>query len=114
MIGNKGAFHLYEYRTGRRYGEGQVDANAWTALGLLEGYRVAPTKGHLEAAEQVLRFAVHELFDASRGAFSEDKSSPPLLDANGLLAQALFTTQVGGRTEHLDGARRHLATVRRL
>jgi len=111
MIGNKGAFHLYEYRTGRRYGEGQVDANAWTALGLLEGYRVAPTKGHLEAAEQVLRFAVNELFDASRGAFTEDKSSPPLLDANGVMAQALFRAQqVGGRGEHPDVARRVLGT----
>jgi len=110
LIGEKGAFHLYEHRTGRRHGEGQVDANAWTALGLLEGYRVAPTKGHLEAAEQVLRFAVHELFDATRGAFSEDKSSPLLLDANGVMAQALFRAQVGGRAEHLDVARRVLAT----
>ena len=59
----------------------------------------------------MLRFAVNELFDASRGAFTEDKSSPPLLDANGVMAQALFRAQqVGGRGEHPDVARRVLGT----
>ena len=41
MVGEKGVFHLYEDRTGRRYGEGQLDANAWATLAFLEGYRVA-------------------------------------------------------------------------
>ena len=111
LIGEKGAFHLYDPRTGRRYGEGQVDANAWTALGLLEGYRVAPVETHRQAAEQVLRFAVSELFDAGRGAFNEDKSLPPPLDANGVMAEALLRAQqVGGRADYLDVARRILVT----
>src|SRR5947208_33647 len=93
LIGEKGAFHLYDPRTGRRYGEGQVDANAWTALGLLAGYRVAPVEAQRQAAEHVLRFAVAELFDAGRGAFHEDKSLPPPLDANGVMAEALPRAQ---------------------
>src|SRR5207245_4538555 len=93
LIGEKGAFHLYDPRTGRRYGEGQVDANAWTALGLLAGYRVAPVEAQRQAAEHVLRFAVAELFDAGRGAFTEDKGLPPPLDANGVMAEALLRPQ---------------------
>ena len=111
LIGDKGAFHLYDPRTGRRYGEGQVEANAWAALGLLEGYRSARVEAHRQAAEQVLRFAVAELFDAGRGAFSEDKSLPPPLDANGVMAEALLRAQqVGPRGDYLDVARRVLVT----
>ena len=111
MVGEKGVFHLYEHRTGRRHGEGQVDANAWTALAFLEGYRVTLVEAHCQAAERVLRFAVAEFFDAGRGAFSEDKNSPLPLDANGVMAEALFRAQqLGGRPDSLDVARRVLAT----
>ena len=39
LVTEKGAFALYQPLTGQRIGEAQVDANAWAALGLLEGYR---------------------------------------------------------------------------
>jgi uncharacterized protein YyaL (SSP411 family) len=111
LVGEQGAFHLYEQRTGLRYGEGQVDANAWTALAFLKGYRVSSVQAHRQAAEQVLRFAVAKLFDAGRGGFSEDKSSPLLLDANGVMADALLEAhQLGGRADYRDAARRVLST----
>ena len=109
MVGEKGAFHLYEPRTGRRHGEGQVDANAWAALGLLEGYRVSRVESHRQAALQVLRFAVADLFDPGRGAFADDKSLPLSLDANGVMADALLQAhEVGAPAEYVDLARRVL------
>ena len=111
LVGDRGAFHLYDPRTARRYGEGQVEANAWAALGLLEGYRVERVEAHRQAADQVLRFALAELFDTSRGAFNEDKSLPPPLDANGVMAEALVRAQqVGASGDYLDVARRVLVT----
>jgi len=111
MVSEKGAFHLYEPRTGRRHGEGQLDANAWAALGLLEGYRVGGVESYRLSALQVLRFAVADLFDAGRGAFGDDKSLPLSLDANGVMADALLQArQVGGPTDYLDLARRVLTS----
>lgn len=112
MVGEKGAFHLYEYRTGRKQGQGQVDANAWAALAFLEGYRVARVEAYRQAAERVLGFAIAELFDTERGAFAEAKSSPLALDANGVMAEALLRAhRLGGRADYLDVARRVLATL---
>jgi len=111
LVGERGVFHLYEHRTGRRYSEGQLDANAWAALAFLEGYRVARVEAYRQAAERVLGFAMAELFDAGRGAFGEDKASPLPLDANGVMADALLRAgRLGGRADYLDSARRVLAT----
>jgi uncharacterized protein YyaL (SSP411 family) len=111
MVSEKGAFHLYEPWTGRRHGEGQLDANAWAALGLLEGYRVVRVESYRQTALQVLRFAVADLFDAGRGAFGDDKSLPLSLDANGVMADALLRAQqVGGPADYLDLARRVLTS----
>jgi len=110
-VSDKGAFHLYEPRTGRRHGEGQLDANAWAALALLEGYRVGRVESYRQTGFQVLRFAVADLFDARRGAFGDDKSLPLSLDANGVMADALLQAhQVGGPADYLDLARRVLTS----
>ena len=111
LVGEKGAFHLYEPSAGQRYGEGQVDANAWAALGLLEGYRAATVESNRQTAQRVLRFAAAELFDPGRGAFSDDKGLSLQLDANGVMAEALLVArQVGGPAEYFDLARRVLTT----
>jgi uncharacterized protein len=111
LVGEKGVFHLYEPRTGQRYSEGQVDDNAWAALGLLEGYRAAAVEANRQAAQQVLRFAVAELFDPGRGAFGRDKDLPLSIDANGVMAEALLLArQVGGPADYVDLARRVLTT----
>jgi uncharacterized protein len=111
LVGEKGALHLYEPSAGQRYGEGQVDANAWAALGLLEGYRAATVESNRQAAQRVLRFAAAELFDPGRGAFSDDKGLSLQLDANGVMAEALLLAgQVGGPSESVDLARRVLMT----
>jgi len=111
LVGEKGVFHLYEPRTGQRYGEGQVDDNAWAALGLLEGYRAAAVESNRQAAQQVLRFAAADLFDPGRGGFGRDKDLPLSLDANGVMAEALLRArQVGGPADYVDLARRVLAT----
>jgi len=111
LVGEKGAFHLYEPRTGQRYGEGQVDDNAWAALGFLEGYRAAAFESNRQAAQQVLRFAAAELFDPARGAFGTDKDLPLSLDANGVMAEALLLArQAGGPADYVDLARRVLTT----
>src|SRR5262249_41403041 len=111
VVTEKGAFALYEPQTGQRLGEAQVDANAWAALGLLEGYRAVRVESHRRAALQVLSFAVAHLFDAQRGAFGETKSAPLSLDANGVMAEALMLArQVGGPAEYADLTRRVLTT----
>jgi len=111
LVSERGVFHLYESRTGQRYGEGQVDDNAWAALGLLEGYRAATVESNRQAAQQVLRFAAAELFDPARGAFGRDKDLAPSLDANGVMAEALLRArQAGGPADYVDLARRVLTT----
>jgi len=111
VVTEKGAFALYEPQTGQRLGEAQVDANAWAALGLLEGYRAVRVESHRRAALQVLSFAVAHLFDAQRGAFGEAKGVPLSLDANGVMAEALvLARQVGGPAEYADLTRRVLTT----
>ena len=88
-----------------------MDANAWAALGLLEGYRVVPVESHRRAALQILRFAVAQLFDAQRGAFGDAKSLPLALDANGVMAEALLLAQqAGGPAKYADLTRRGLTT----
>jgi len=112
LVGDKGAFQLYDDRTGRKHGQGQVDANAWVALALLEGYRVVRVEAHRQAAERVLGFAIADLFDTARGAFGDDKNSPAPLDANGVMAEALLRAyRLGGRDEYLNVARRVLAAL---
>src|SRR3989442_2489321 len=92
-------------------GQGQLDANAWAALAFLEGYRVARTEAYRQAAERVLDFAIADLFDTERGAFGA-KSSPPLLDANGVMAEALLRAHRFARgTDYLTVARRVLAAL---
>jgi uncharacterized protein len=111
MVSEKGAWHLYEPRTGRSHGERQLDANAWAALGLLEGYRAGRVESYRLTALQVLRVAVADLFDGGRGAFGDDKSLPLSLDANGVMADALLQAhQVGGPADYLDLARRVLTS----
>jgi uncharacterized protein YyaL (SSP411 family) len=111
LVGERGVFHIYEHPTGRRHGEGQLDANAWAALAFLEGYRVARVEAYRQAAERVLGFAMAELFDTGRGAFGEDRASPVPLDANGVMVEALLRAdRLGGRADNEDVARRVLAT----
>lgn len=113
MLGERGVFHLYD-ETGRKYGEGQLDANAWAALAFLESYRVARVEAQRQAAERVLGFALADLFDRGRGAFAEDKVSPLPLDANGVMADALLRAdRIGGRADYADVARRVLSTLDR-
>jgi len=93
-------------------GQGQLDANAWAALAFLEGYRVARVEAYRQAAERVLDFAIADLFDTERGAFGEAKSSPPPLDANGVMAEALLRAHRLARgTDYLTAARRVLAAL---
>jgi len=117
----KGVFHFYEYRTGRGYLRGQLEANAWAALAFLEGYRVTRTDVYREAGERVLAYALAELFDAREGAFVEARnpdggSSSDFprfpLDANGIMAEALLRAhRLTGRAEYLESARRELASL---
>jgi uncharacterized protein YyaL (SSP411 family) len=112
MLSGNAVFHLYEPATGRRYGEGQLDANAWTALAFLESYRLARVEAHRQAAEQVLATALSGLFDSRRGVFGEDKASVPHLDANGVMADALLRADaVARRREYVDVGRRVLAAL---
>jgi uncharacterized protein YyaL (SSP411 family) len=111
-VGAKGASNLYEYRTGAKQGQGQLDANAWAALAFLEGYRVTRIEAYRQTAERVLGFAIADLFDTERGAFGEARSSPPPLDANGVMAEALLRAhRLAGGTDYLTVARRVLSAL---
>ncbi len=108
---DKGMFHFYEHKTGRGSLRGQLEANAWAALAFVEGARVLRMDVYREAGERVLAYALLELFDASAGAFAEEKNRYPL-DANGVMALALLRAhQLTGRAEYLDHARRVLGAL---
>jgi uncharacterized protein YyaL (SSP411 family) len=121
LLTDKGMFHIYDSRTGRGSLRGQLEANAWAALGFLEGYRASRTDAYRQAAERVLADALAELFDPGRGAFAEERNPderdaprPPRfpLDANGIMADALLRAhRVTGRAEYLETAKRVLATL---
>ena len=83
-------FHLYDVKTGRGHLRGQLRANAWAVLAFLEGYRVSRRDTYRHDAERVLGYANPERFDAAQGAFVDDKHAPVSLEANGLVAEAVF------------------------
>ena len=120
LLTEKGVYHVYEAKTGRGHLRGQLEANAWAALAFLEGHRVSGKVVHLQAAEQVLRYAVADLFDRARGGFVESsnpderepRSGEMPLEANGVMAWALLRAhQATGRAEYLDVAKRVLASL---
>jgi uncharacterized protein YyaL (SSP411 family) len=88
----------------------------------LEGHRASGKTVYRQAAEQLLGYALAELFDRQRGAFVEgnnpdDRSGAPRageipLDANGVMADALLRAhRVIGRAEYLEVAKRVLASL---
>jgi uncharacterized protein YyaL (SSP411 family) len=120
LLTDKGVYNLYDEKSRRGHLRGQLEANAWAALAFLEGHRVSGKAIYREAAEQVLRYAMAELFDPTRGAFVEannpdDRGPRPRefpLDANGVMALALLRAhQVTGRREYLEIGKRVLATL---
>jgi uncharacterized protein YyaL (SSP411 family) len=120
VVTDGGAFHLTEHRTGRGHLPGQLEANAWAALALLEGYRVSRAETYRRAAERVLAYATRELFDPGAGAFLEERRPEPgapaparyPLDGNGVMAEALLLAhRLTGRAEYRDTARRALESL---
>lgn len=120
LLTDRGMYHLYEPETGRGHLRGQLETNAWAALAFLEGHRVSGKTIYRQAAEQLLRYAIAELFDPARGAFveSSDPDAPGPraqerpLEANGVMAVALLRAhEVTRRAEYLDTAKRVLAAL---
>jgi uncharacterized protein YyaL (SSP411 family) len=120
LLTEKGMYHIYEQRTGRGLLRGQLEANAWAALVFLEGHRASGRIVYRQAAEQLLRYALAELFDPQRGAFVEEsnpddrgpRSKEAPVDGNGVMALALLRAhQVTGRGEYLEIGTRILATL---
>ena len=112
LITEKGAFQFYEAKTSRGQLPGQLEANAWTALAFLEGYRVFRTEACRQAADRVLDYTKRELFDPARGVFVDDRNAPVSLDANGIMAEALLRAhRLTGRAEDLELAKRVLAAL---
>lgn len=120
FLTDRGVYHLYDTETGQGQLRGQLEANAWAALAFLEGHGVTGKLAHRQAAEQVLQYALAELFDPSRGAFVETnnpderglRGAETPLDTNGVMALALLRAhQLTGRAEYLDVARRVLAAL---
>lgn len=120
LLTDKGVYHVYDAKAGRGLFRGQLEANAWAVLAFLEGRRVTGKGVYQQAGEQVLRYALADLFDPARGAFIES-SDPDVqvprgeelpLEGNGVMALALVRAhQLTGRVEYLDVARRVLAAV---
>lgn len=121
LLTDSGVYHIHDAKTGRGQLLGQLEANAWATLAFLEAYRVSKNRMYQQAAERVLRYALVELFDLTRGAFvdARDRQEPRRegdipLEANGAMALALLRGhQASGRPEYLETARRVLATLGR-
>ena len=120
LLTDKGVYHVYDARAGRGHLRGQLEANAWAALAFLEGHRLSGKVVYREAAEQVLRYAVAELFDSRRGVFVEandpDEPGPRAaempLNPNGVMALAMVRAhQVTGRIEYLEIGKRVLSSL---
>lgn len=120
LLTDKGVHHFYEAKARRGHLRGQLEANAWTALAFLEGHRVSGQVSYRQAAEQLLGYALAELFDPARGAFEESnnpdepgsRSREIPLDANGVMAWALVRGhEATGRAEYLEIAKRVLAAL---
>ena len=112
LITEKGAFQLYDVKTGRGQLRGQLEPNAWAALAFLEGYRASHIDAYRQTAQRVLTYAKAELFDTARSAFVEDRDSSLALGANGIMADALIRAhRLTGRAEDLELATRVLATL---
>ena len=120
LLTDKGVYHLYDAKAGRGSLRGQLEANAWAALAFLEGHRVSGKAVYREAAEQVLRYAVADLFDPGRGAFVEannpdepgSRAEEMPLAPNGVMALALVRAhQVTRRVEYLEIVKRVLSAL---
>jgi len=120
LLSDKGAYHIFQYKTGQPYLSGQLEPNAWLARAFLEAYRVTKRPLYLNTARQILRYLKADLYDPKRGAFLAEKGSDaramPLeahqfpLDANGMIADAyLLAHKVTGESEYRQMARRILA-----
>lgn len=120
LLTEKGVYHVFELKAGRGHLRGQLEANAWAALAFLEGHRVSGKAVYQRAAEQLLRYALTELFDPARGAFIESnnpdergpRSQEISLEANGVMALALLRAHgATGRPEYLEIGKRVLAAL---
>jgi uncharacterized protein YyaL (SSP411 family) len=122
LLTDKGIYHIYQHTTRRGHLRGQLEANAWAALAFLEGHRVSGRAVYRQAAEQLLGYALAELFDRQRGGFvagnNPDDSGPGArsnelsLEANGVMAEALLRAhRITRRGAYLDAARQVLATL---
>jgi uncharacterized protein YyaL (SSP411 family) len=119
FVTEKGVFHIYEYKTGRGYLRGQLEANAWAARAFLEGYRLSKQPHYLQAAQNILSYLKTELYDEKRGAFIGAKNPDPPdkpfgaadfpLGANGVVADAyLLAYKLTGRSEYRQVGQRVL------
>jgi uncharacterized protein YyaL (SSP411 family) len=125
LVTGRGVAHLYDPETNQPWLYGQLEANAWVSLALLEGYGETRRPEDLQAAREVLRYALSDLFDAKRGAFVEWNNPDPSLlrageqrsphfplEANGVMAVALLHAhRHTGEATYLQVARRVLEAL---
>jgi uncharacterized protein YyaL (SSP411 family) len=112
-------YHFFDPQTGRAELPGQPDAQAWTALALLEAYRAARRAEDREVGLRVLDYTLRSARDARTGLLVErpdgggvDGRRAIAVQANGILALALgLAYETAGRPEHLDAARRILSAL---
>jgi uncharacterized protein YyaL (SSP411 family) len=125
LLTPRGVAHLFDPDTNQAWLQGQLDANAWVALALVEGYREARRNEDLRAAQEILRYALTDLWDARRGAFVEWNNPDPSLlrageqrsqvfplEGNGVMAAALVQAhRLTGDATYLQVARRVLEAM---
>lgn len=125
LLTTRGVAHLFDPDTNQAWLQGQLEANAWVALALVEGYREARRNEDLRAAQEVLRYALTDLLDARRGAFVEWNNPDPSLlrageqrsqvfplEGNGVMAAALVQAhRLTGDATYLQVARRVLEAM---
>lgn len=125
LLTSRGVAHLFDPDTNQAWLHGQLEANAWVALALVEGYREARRAEDLRAAREIFQYALKDLLDAGRGAFVEWNNPDPSLlrageqrsqvlplEGNGAMAMALLTAhRLTGEETYLQVARRLLETM---
>lgn len=121
----RGVAHLFDPDMKQAWLQGQLEANAWVALAMIEAYREARRPEDLRAAQDIFQYALTALWDDKRGAFVEWNNPDPTLlrageqrsqvlplEGNGVLAMALLQAhRLTGERTYLQIARRVLETM---
>lgn len=122
LSSRQGTYLYFDERQQRPFLWGQLEANAWASLALLQGYKATNKKPYLDSAEKILQYSLENLFDKSRGAFiswnnpdnriyraGEGISQETLLESNGVMGYSLLAAyRITGKKQYLQAAKRSI------